>query len=361
MPISTDLRLRAPSTLIIAAPSGTGKTRLAVDIVCDSENIYTKVAKEVLWVYSKLSENHALFKAIKEKLQKQKIPITFKEGMPEDDITSHFRVSRDAHKILCIDDLFLRPDSAAKRRNGSGVECSQFLENLFNIVSHHHNISVILIMQNLYAATPTQRSCLNSLLRSCVYLVLGICRTNLPIVKTIGRNFFGIGDIDLFFIYQELMKEAVPHSYLVIDFVTGEPSLTVRERGIRPTESSYAFHVASSSIKGQRELKKIEIIRKHADDKKESNEDEDEEAKKKVFERALLQLLPVNESGFVVYTHMDDAEGSSVRSLLNYILYGEGNKPLDTDLFKNYVKKHFNVDFSTYYVPSIRKRKQSNK
>ena len=95
-------------------------------------------------------------------------------------------------------------------------------------------------MQNLIGVTPVQKSCLNTLLRSCSYLVTFVNRRTLPVAYQIARTYFTGQSQKVLAPFRQLIGQ--PYSYLVVDFVTADDSLTVRCGGLTPDEPCYVLH-----------------------------------------------------------------------------------------------------------------------
>lgn len=229
--MEANIKLRSPSTIIVSGSSGVGKTKLTEDMICMSEQVFEKRFEEVHWVYAKFADDQKLFSRLKETLGKQNVPITFHEGYPEELITSlkMFSTSKEVHKVIVIDDLFVQP-----------TPCNS-LTNLFSVISNHQQITVIVLIQNLHASTPAQRSCLGSMLRSTAYLIAFVNRRMLPIVKSTATNFFGDEKFRLLEPFNYLLSTSEQHNYILIDFLNDDVRLQVRERGVLPTEKCHIF------------------------------------------------------------------------------------------------------------------------
>jgi hypothetical protein len=218
-----DLRLQTPSTIILSGPSQCGKTTLIESLITEA-GVFDKQFSEIQWVHAQHAKNSQLF----ERLSNQ-LPISFHEGLSSVDLNNVFNSNNSVHKLLVLDDILTEP-----------VSCAPILE-LFNITSHHKNITVILTVQNLYGCTPAQRSCLSTLLRSCAYLVLFACRRMIPVVRSIATAYFPGEQIRVLGPFNELLRQAEQHRYLVLDFVTNDENLRIREGGLVPSQSCYIF------------------------------------------------------------------------------------------------------------------------
>ena len=160
--MEADLRLKAASAVVLTGSSGSGKTFLAEHIVCDNKNIFTKPFSEVVWAHGRHAANSEVFSRVRSSLEQQGVSVRFQEGFPAEEIENNtlFKTSSKSHRALIVDDLFSSPTP------------NKTLQECFSVLSHHQNITVILMVQNLQAVSPGQRSALGTLLRSCSYLVV---------------------------------------------------------------------------------------------------------------------------------------------------------------------------------------------
>lgn len=222
-----DLRLKAPSCIIISGGSNCGKTFLIEKLLSKHEQCFEKPIEQLCWVYSKHAKDEKLF----DRLKKIDIPIQFREGYPETEISENtlFSVSRESHKCLVLDDIFTGP-SACKS-----------LYDIFNIISHHNNITCIVVVQNLSGSTPNQKGCLSTLLRSTTYLILFANRKMVPIIRYIATNYFPGEGHRVMEPFNHVLKLGVPYKYLLLDFESQDEIMQVREGGLNPDEKCYGF------------------------------------------------------------------------------------------------------------------------
>lgn len=132
-----------PFTLIISAPSTSGKSTLAFNIVKDSDKLVSntdcKGFDRVLIIYRSFQ---SLYDKIKREL---KIPVLLFEKHITDDIENHIEGAQ--RPLLIYDD-------------GISKENALFVQDLFTRISHHLNISVMLLNQTIYDPNcPTLRIC----------------------------------------------------------------------------------------------------------------------------------------------------------------------------------------------------------
>lgn len=180
-------KLHHPICGIVCGPSMVGKTRLTIDII--NNNVYDIFIKRVRWFSeaSSAPERSAITDAIH---------VEFIHKLPE-----QFLNDTGEPLLIIIDDFM---DLSMK---------SEAVSKLFTKDSHHQNISVILLTQNIYNPGKYSR---NISLNSSFYILFRNIRDQTQINRFLqqvcGSNAKAI---------QKVFKDAVhnkPHSYLFIDF-----------------------------------------------------------------------------------------------------------------------------------------------
>lgn len=120
-----DVSFRHPFTMLVVGPTGSGKTLWIRDILCSQ--LITPFPKNIVWFYG---EWQPLYDQLK-----QTIPcITFVKGLPTDNFDAYFTPQEN---LFVIDDLM--------------SETNTLISDLFTKGSHHRNLSVILVLQNLFS------------------------------------------------------------------------------------------------------------------------------------------------------------------------------------------------------------------
>ena len=133
-------------------------------------------------------------------------------------------------KLLVIDDCLTDPKQ------------SRCLGELFNVISHHQNISVILSIQNLFFCTQVQRAAVNTLLRSCSYVTLFVNRRQTPVITQLARTYFPGEQHKLIEPFKCMLKKCEPYKYIFIDLETDEEQYQVREGGLLPKDKCFIYH-----------------------------------------------------------------------------------------------------------------------
>ena len=144
------------------------------------------------------------------------------DGFPEEELQSplqHFPPER-SHLLICDD---LQYSTAAK---------STLLSRLFTLISHHSNISVIMILQTFFDTNQQIRIAS----RNSSYLLLTSTLRNRQTIANIGRQAYPRSPQFILSAYEQAMKEG-PYSFLLLDFHPKTPeTLRVRANGFLPPD-----------------------------------------------------------------------------------------------------------------------------
>lgn len=228
---TVDLRLKSPSCIIVTGSSNSGKSHLIEQILFNHTECFEQPIEELVWVYSKYADDPNRFSRLTDSFNKQRIPISFIQDFPSQKIANNslFTTSRDRHKCVIFDDVCQSPKNIPA------------LFDIWNILSHHQNFTAILVVQNLAGSTPTEKSCLSTLLRSTTYIILFCNRRILPVIRSLANSYFPGECRRLTEPLRHMLTQKRPFSYLVIDFNTEEELLLVREGGLIPEHEAFGF------------------------------------------------------------------------------------------------------------------------
>ena len=175
------MHLRHPFTCIIAGPTCSGKTFLVRSIL--KQQVIQPQPKRVLWLYA---EDQPLYKDLNAE---------FIRGIP-DDLEAKFD---GKPTLVIIDDLM------------TALHSDQRLTRLFTVGSHHRNLSVIFIVQNLFHQGKEMRNLsLNS-----HYIVLFKNPRDRFQVSVLARQMYPGNTKFLEEAYQDATKDA--YGYLFLD------------------------------------------------------------------------------------------------------------------------------------------------
>lgn len=196
-----------PFTSVVAGPTGSGKTYFVERFITHIDKMMSPVPDEIIWCYSEYQPAY-------ERMSRR--GVVFVEGLPK---TEEWDINK--RRLVIIDDLMNETDESVTR--------------LFTKGSHHRNMSVMYIVQNLFAKTKHQRT----ISLNAHYLVLFKNPRDVSQIMHLGKQMFP-GQAQYF---RETFKSATqaPHSYLLVDMrqETGD-SLRLRSC-IFPNEQHTVF------------------------------------------------------------------------------------------------------------------------
>lgn len=166
--------------MMVCGPSGCGKSTFIVNLI-KNQNLISKEMDRIVWCYA----------------EKNALPlidnIEFIEGLPDDFITN-----ADENTLIILDDLML--ESSNKK-----------VCELFTKGSHHRNLSVILVTQNIFHKGSYSRDIsLNS-----KYIVMFKNPRDKLQFMYLARQVYPENSRALIDVYNECTQQA--HGYLLID------------------------------------------------------------------------------------------------------------------------------------------------
>lgn len=118
--------------MCIFGSTGSGKSQLTRRILLESDEIYDQGVDKILYCYS---EYQSLF----QKMEHEMNNISFHLGVPSREFIEEF-TSSGSHNIVVLDDLCHK------------VIGSDDMLQLFCVTSHHKNLSVIFLTQNVFSS-----------------------------------------------------------------------------------------------------------------------------------------------------------------------------------------------------------------
>jgi len=125
-------RFESPATILVSGGTSSGKSYLVARILKHADSLFSKKVHEIMYCYGVWTELYSKMEANREIDN-----LHFHHGLPTKQELDEF-ADPNLHKIICVDDLL-------KESSGSDL-----MEDLFTRDSHHKNISVIYISQNLF-------------------------------------------------------------------------------------------------------------------------------------------------------------------------------------------------------------------
>ena len=201
------MSLQHPFTAIISGPTGCGKTQFTINLIKHAAEMISPSPEQIVWCYGVYQE---AFQSL--------VGVRFVEGLPD---VSEFDGSM--RTLLVIDDLMHEVDDR--------------ITQIFTRGSHHKNISILFLTQNIFHSSKHNRTInLNS-----QYIVLFKNPRDVGQVGYLGRQMFAKNGSQFL---SEAFEDATSRSYgyLFLDLKANtDPQLRVRTN-IFPNESpQYAY------------------------------------------------------------------------------------------------------------------------
>ena len=170
------LAMQHPFTAMISGPTGSGKTQFTLKLMQHASEMISPAPQEIVWCYGVYQD---VFNSIKN--------VRFLEGLPD---ANEFDGTKRV--MLVIDDLM--------------HEANEKVSQIFTKGSHHKNISVLFLTQNIFHSSKHNRT-MN-------YIVIFKNPRDVGQVSILGRQMFPKGKF-----LEEAFKDATarPYGYLFID------------------------------------------------------------------------------------------------------------------------------------------------
>ena len=183
--IDFDPRLRGHFTCLVAGPTGCGKTQLIFKLIENANQLITPPVQHIVYCYGQWQNQ---FKQFENK-------VTFHELFPP----ATQQASSSQHTLLIIDNILDKEDTSLVR-------------DIFIKGSHHNNISIIFVTQNLFLPHKDYRT----LSLNAHDIVVFKNPRDMSQINALARQAFASKPTFLTTVHNQETSDR--HSYLLLDF-----------------------------------------------------------------------------------------------------------------------------------------------
>ncbi len=200
-----DPRWKHPFTAIVAGPTGCGKTVFTFKFISESQDLIAPPPEKIIYCYGEYQE---IFNDYPH--------VTFIEGLP--DISLFDGKQRT---LVILDDLM--------------TETNDSVSNIFTKVSHHRNVSVVYLSQNLFYKSKQNRT----MSLNAHYMVLFKNPRDAVQVATLARQMYPGRSKFLAEAFRDATDKA--YGYLLIDLKPDTEEKYRIRTNIFPGERQYVY------------------------------------------------------------------------------------------------------------------------
>ena len=182
-----------PSRIIVAGPSGSGKSTWVKNLILHRDECFTSPPREILWFYKVES-------AVKNLIHELPASVQYFQGLPEKEAIQE--MDAEVPRLIVIDD---QEDS---------VDSSKIIKELFTVYSHHLNITVVFIVQNIYLKAKFMKSVTDQ----AQYLIHTKAAKGSQQLRSLGGQIFGKnGSRFVNWAMNHAFENDSPYAYLLFD------------------------------------------------------------------------------------------------------------------------------------------------
>ena len=191
----------SPTSIAVCGPTGCGKTEWVRKMIRNMDYVFQQNGMQpraVLFCYS-------IYQEVYKKLKEERDDIVFHQGLPG--IEFVYELAKKQPLLVVLDDLV--------HKIVDNVEMLM----LFVQGSHHMNITVVFMSQNLYQAGKHART----IALNVKYIVLFANPRDVQQIRYLGRQIFPFSGFFLAEAYKDAV-ESVKYGYLLIDLQGDTPA-----------------------------------------------------------------------------------------------------------------------------------------
>ena len=205
---------QTPFTCCISGPSGAGKTEILQKILINKEALFDKIPERIVFCYKIMQHAYEVFKLLD-------VPVEFVEGLPSESI----KFDKSINNVLILDDLM------AEVRDNADMAA------FFTRRSHHENISIFFLSQNIFMKGKHARD----ISLNCTNLIIFNNPRDKVQIRYLGQQMFPKKNEGFMEIVNDAFSNSNGHGYLYLDFKQETPDNMRIQTGIIPGEERIIY------------------------------------------------------------------------------------------------------------------------
>ena len=204
-----------PFTCTLAGPTGAGKTVLLQKILINKKEIFDIEPDRIVVCYKSWQTAYDVFNLLE-------TPVEFVQGLINVE-----KFDKDQNNLLIIDDLM--------------AECkdNKDIATLFSVHSHHKNISVFLVTQNIFM----QGACARDINLNSTNLIIFNNPRDRQQIRVLGQQMFPKKSLGFMEIFDDAIKQQDGHGYLFLDFKQQTQERMRIQTGIIPGDERIIYTI----------------------------------------------------------------------------------------------------------------------
>lgn len=211
------LQFETPSSLLVCGPSNSGKTSFVKRLLENASLMFKTPPKYILYCYG------SVWQPIFDEMEKCVKNIRFFKGLPTEDEFLDIRDSNDGHFVCVLDDLMSQSSN------------SSFVEKIVYAGSHHLNMTIVCLMQNLYQKGKVMRT----ISLNMHYYILFENRRDMEQILRFGRQV--LPHQSKFFFDSYKKSTISKYGYLLVDLNPHTDKLYSLRTRIFPEEDTIVY------------------------------------------------------------------------------------------------------------------------
>jgi hypothetical protein len=216
------LPFSTPASILLAGVTMSGKTSFVIKLLQNREKMFTEPPSKIMFCYMAWQSSFEKLKGIPS--------LEIHEGLPDRSHITEFGLEK-GHKIVIFDDMMRE------------IVTDVNIQDYVTISSHHNNMSIILLIQNVFARGPTARS----ISLNCHYMILFNNKRDVSQISRLGGQI--MPRRGRFFLDSYEKATSRKYGYLLIDLSPHTDKKFQLRTRIFPDESPTIVYVSVKDSK----------------------------------------------------------------------------------------------------------------